>query len=88
MLRFSAMRRAGTYMCPWPVGFFYVQSLCSGPRIVDKILKFVLKQCSGSQEVCFCIHILKKNDFLEISFRKGCESHELCNDTSTLDQSF
>lgn len=37
---------------------------------------------------CFCIHILKQDDFLEMSFRKACEGHELCSDTSALDWGF
>lgn len=42
----------------------------------------------GAKKYCICIQVLKQEDFLEMSFRKACECHKVCNDNSTLDWDF
>lgn len=64
--------------------------LCSKPVFWPKETGQNIELCTqadaqGAKKYCFCIHVLKQEDFLEISFRKACEGHELSSGTSTLD---
>lgn len=67
--------------------------LCSKPLFWPENTGQNIEVCTqadvqGARRYWFCIHILKQDGFLEISFRKACGGHELCNDTSTLDWGF
>lgn len=67
--------------------------LCSKPVFWPKETEQNIELCTqadaqGARKYWFCIHVLKQEDFLEIRFRRACESHELSGGTSTLDLGF
>lgn len=72
---------------PAPPVSLELGSYVLAPKYWAKYWSLYSAGLSGRQDVLwFCVHRLKQDDFLELSFGKACEHREMCYDTSTLGQ--